>query len=149
MSLFANAEKGNDTLDTLGKSLLENADETEEKNAGPDRDEEDDDDDDEDEGAVDGAGGADGGAKKKKKKKKPKKKKKAGPSGSKAPLSRLLTGFTDYYVKYGQTDPPTKLVSELFPSCIFPEGEIVPHGQTKIPPLEGGYFQRVTEEERR
>lgn len=51
-------------------------------------------------------------ASKKKNKKKKKKtiKKKTGAIAipTKLPLSRLLNGFTDYYVKYGQTDPPTR-----------------------------------------
>ena len=74
--------------------------------------EEDDDDDDEVEG--DDANVA--GDKKKKKKKKGKKKKKSVVTGTKLPLSRCLLGFTDSYTKYGQTDPPTRLVADLFPS---------------------------------
>jgi len=64
------------------------------------------------------------------------------------PLSRLLNGFTDYYVKYGQTDPPTRPVAELFPNGGFPLGEIQPHGKTKYPdPLSR--FARLSEEEKR
>lgn len=58
--------------------------------------------------------------KKKKKKKKGKKKKKAAIVGTKLPLSRCLLGFTDSYLKYGQSDPPTRLVSELFPTGFYP-----------------------------
>ena len=78
-------------------------------------DEQDDEDDEDDECEVDDGimGTAD---KKKKKKKKGKKKKKAAVVGSKLPLSRCLLGFTDSYIKYGQSDPPTRLVSELFPT---------------------------------
>ncbi len=109
-------------------------------------DEEGDDDEDEDEEAADGGGNV---AKKgKKKKKRSKKKKAAAPSGTKVAHSRCLTGYTDYYVKYGQTDPPTKLVSELFPNGGFPTGEICPHGKTKYPDPYSCYA-RETEEEKR
>lgn len=37
------------------------------------------------------------------------------------------TAFTDSYVKYGQTDPPTIPISELFRGQEFPTGEILPH----------------------
>ena len=74
--------------------------------------EEDDDDDDD----VDGDDVNVTSDKKKKKKKKGKKKKKATIIGTKLPLSRCLLGFTDSYTKYGQTDPPTRLVADLFPS---------------------------------
>jgi hypothetical protein len=80
---------------------------------------------------------ADGSAATKKKKKKKKKKKAASSAGnadgaaaaatggkgsgpfvptslgSKPCPSRLITGFTDSYVRYGQTDPPTIPVAEL------------------------------------
>ena len=73
--------------------------------------------------------------KKKKKKKKPKKKSKgsavttttnggtvvAVPSNPQ--FSRLLSGFTDYYITYGQTDPPTRIVADLFPNGNFPLGD--------------------------
>ena len=62
-------------------------------------------------------------AAKKKKKKRSKKKKPTG-TGSKEPLSRLLGGFTDSYVRYGQTEPPTIPVSKLFKADAFPVGEI-------------------------
>lgn len=102
-----------------------------------------DDDDDDDEDAATGA------AKKgKKKKKRSKKKKASAPYGTKVAHSRCLTGYTDYYVKYGQTDPPTKLVSELFPNGGFPTGEICPHGKTKYPDPYSSYV-RETEEEKR
>lgn len=32
-------------------------------------------------------------------------------TGSKPQISRILTGFTDYYVGYGQTEPPTRPVA--------------------------------------
>ena len=77
-------------------------------------DEDDDDEGDEGDGEADEnlAGNSD---KKKKKKKKGKKKKKTAVIGSKLPLSRCLQGFTDSYLKYGQSDPPTKYVADLFP----------------------------------
>ena len=101
----------------------------------PEEDNDDDNDEDDDEGEENMENGGEGaGGKKKKKKKKPKKKKKAaGIPGTKLPVSRLLGGFTDYYLKYGQTDPPTKLVADLFPTGVFPEGEIQPHSATKRP----------------
>lgn len=85
---------------------------------------------------------------KKKKKKKPKKKKSASTTitGSLLPKSRMLTGFTDYYVKYGQTNPPTRKVEELFPKGDFPLGEIQPHGETKYP---NNMAKRVSDEEKR
>ena len=78
---------------------------------GEDVEEDDDDDDD-----VDGDDVNVASDKKKKKKKKGKKKKKPIITGTKLPLSRCLLGFTDSYTKYGQTDPPTRLVADLFPS---------------------------------
>lgn len=115
---------------------------------------------------ADGDGGAAGGGKKKKKKK-PKKKKK-GPVSKQAPPSsiappatgkngetpsqeqvhRLLRGKTDYYVVYGQTNPPTKCVAELFPNGGFPIGEIQPHGKTRYPDPHSSWA-RQTDEERR
>ena len=95
-----------------------------------------------------------GDGKKKKKKKKKNKKKKKAPSGTNPPMGRLLGGFTDYYTKYGQTEPPTIPVHELpmFKGGKFPEGQIMPHGVTRVPdeprPLTG-YLQRVGEAERR
>eukprot|EP00605_Chrysophyceae_sp_TOSAG23-4_P001535 GSChrysophyteH1.ASY1.ANO1.1683.1 assembled CDS len=65
----------------------------------------------EDDGAEGEAGEA--GGTKKKKKRKPKKKKKAL-AGTTPALSRGLGGFTDYYTKYGQTNPPSKPVADLF-----------------------------------
>ena len=76
-----------------------------------------------DDDAGDAADGAEGEAKKKKKKKRSKKKKVTG-TGSKEPLSRLLGGFTDSYVRYGQTEPPTIPVSKLFKADAFPVGEV-------------------------
>jgi methionyl aminopeptidase len=37
------------------------------------------------------------------------------------------TAFTDYFVKYGQTDPPTIPVSDLFQGKALPTGEVLPH----------------------
>lgn len=117
-----------------------------------DREEDDNEEEEGEEGEGEGGEGGDGAKKKKKKKKGKKKKKKptdaSGPSGSKLPLSRCLGGFTDYYVKYGQTDPPTRPVAELFPSGGFPEGELQPHGKTKYPNPSSS-TQRVTDEEKR
>mgnify|MGYP003385802391 CR=1 FL=1 len=50
---------------------------------------------------------------KKKKKKKKRSKKKAMDIPFIAPLSRVLGGSTNYYVKYGQTNPPTIPVSRI------------------------------------
>jgi methionyl aminopeptidase len=103
----------------------------------------DDDDDDDDDGEVDKEDnnnnnneGGDGTPKKKKRKKK--KKKNGGASSSvqrqikeptqKPPhLGLLETAFVDSYVKYGQTDPPTIPVQELFKGRDYPKGEIQPH----------------------
>jgi methionyl aminopeptidase len=102
--------------------------------------EEDDDDDDDDEGEEgEGAEGGEGGKKKKRKKKRNRKKKKGGAGGAavagvikepslKPPARGLKDGcFTDYYVKYGQTEPPTVPVATLFAGKSFPIGEIQPH----------------------
>jgi methionyl aminopeptidase len=48
-----------------------------------------------------------------------------GGEPSKLPLARGVTGFTDYYLKHGQTEPPTIPVSQLFPSRKFPEGQVM------------------------
>ncbi|KDO23391.1 hypothetical protein SPRG_11483 [Saprolegnia parasitica CBS 223.65] len=63
-------------------------------------------------------------------KKKKKKTKKAAPStvGSKRPPVRGIDGFTDSYVQYGQTEPPTIPVATLFSPGSFPRGEEQPHG---------------------
>jgi len=98
-------------------------------------------------------GGAEGAAKKKKKKKKKKKSKKKsstgpkpGPIGtpSQKPHSRLLgeEAFTDYYVKYGQTDPPTVPVEDLFRGREYPKGQITPH------PLESNTYRETDAEKR-
>lgn len=88
--------------------------------------------DEEEEVAVDGDGN--GEAAKKKKKKKRKKKKKKGPQlvvqePMAKPHARGLkdTAFTDYYVKYGQTEPPTIPVADVFRGKEFPKGEIQLH----------------------
>ena len=95
----------------------------------------DNDEDEEDEAENETGSGLD---KQKKKKKKPKKKKsgaaaESGPVGTSSPISRMLSGHTDYYVRYGQTVPPSKTVASLFPDGGFPIGEIQPHGNTKFP----------------
>jgi methionyl aminopeptidase len=111
---------------------------------------EDEDDDDEEEEGADEVGAEPGaaGSKKKKKKKKPKKKKKAI-AGTTPAICRGLGGFTNYYLKYGQTEPPTKTVAELFPDGVFPTGEIQEHGVTKFPPADGGWTKRISEAERK
>ena len=75
-------------------------------------------------------------------KKKRRRRKKKSKTGSKAPLNRGVKGFTDYYVKYGQTEPPTRPVAELFPDGKFPEGEIMEYAD------EANRY-RVTSEEKR
>jgi len=67
---------------------------------------------------------------------------------SKLPQSRLLNGFTDYYIKYGQTDIPSIPVADLFPNGIFPEGEILPHGVTKYPDPNSSYTRTSLAERR-
>jgi methionyl aminopeptidase len=84
-----------------------------------------------------GAEGGEGASTKKKKKKKKKKKSGGGGGGgggggakgvpSKENPSRGVTGFTDYYVAFGQTEPPTIPVSKLFPPGSRPQGEIQEH----------------------
>lgn len=105
----------------------------EEKPVNGEADAEDDDDDDEEEAPA-AANGEAGAAKKKKKRKKKKKKKKGGGGGAigqvkepsqKPPFRGVSeTSFTDYYVKYGQTEPPTIPVADLFAGKEFPVGEI-------------------------
>ena len=126
---------------SLEKVIIDKTDQTDEADDS-------DNDDDVDIGEQQGEGGEK--KTKKKKKKKPKKKSKA-PSGTLLPKSRLLGGFTDYYTKYGQTNPPTKRVEELFPSGDFPLGEIQVHGKTKFPldNYELGIIKRTTDEEKR
>ena len=111
-------------------------------------DEEEDDNDDDEEEEEEGTEKAATDKKKKKKKKKPKKKKAPTNFGTLLPKSRLLTGFTDYYTKYGQTDPPTRPVEELFPKGDFPLGEIQPHGKSRFP-LADSRTTRITEAEKR
>ncbi|OQS02276.1 methionine aminopeptidase [Thraustotheca clavata] len=91
--------------------------------------------------------GADEGAAKKKKKKKNKKKKKSGAAGasgagSKLPPFRGVGGFTDSYIKYGQTEPPTIPVSKLFAVGSFPKGEEQPH------PGDFNTYRTTSEEKR-
>jgi methionyl aminopeptidase len=53
-----------------------------------------------------------------------------------------VKGFTDSYVAYGQTDPPSIPVAELFEPGTYPQGEILEH------PGDFNTF-RVTSEEKR
>jgi methionyl aminopeptidase len=108
------------------------------------------------EGEGEGEGGGDEAAKKKKKKrKKKKKKKKSGAGGiqtggtpSLKPHGRLLGQqkeyFTDYYLNYGQTNPPTIPVSDLFEKkgLDYPVGEITNH------PLESNTYRESSAEKR-
>ena len=90
--------------------------------------------------------------KKKKKKKSNKKKPKAVATNqepSLLPQSRLLSGYTDYYIKYGQTLEPSIPVAVLFKDNNFPEGEILPHGETKIKDVTCTSNKRITDEEKR
>mmetsp|Transcript_32825 Transcript_32825/g.37347 ORF Transcript_32825/g.37347 Transcript_32825/m.37347 type:complete len:463 (-) Transcript_32825:344-1732(-) len=101
---------------------------------------------------IEGNGGeGDAAATKKKKKRKKKKKKKKGGATvgvvkepSLKPPSRGLkeTAFTDYYVKYGQTDPPTIPVETLFANKELFEGEIQLHS------LESQLYRENSEEAR-
>ena len=113
-----------------------------------------------DDGEDEGAGTEGETGKKKRKKKKKPKKKKASEAASGAvgnnlkkgvpslqPPSRLLGGMTDYYVAYGQTEPPTIPVCDLFPNGNFPVGELMPHGETKAPDASCG--RRLGEAEAR
>lgn len=52
------------------------------------------------------------------------------------------TGFTDSYIKYGQTEPPTIPVASLFQKGFFPEGEIMEH------PLDINKYRMTSEEKR-
>jgi methionyl aminopeptidase len=114
---------------------------------------EDDEDDDEETG---NPGDDEANKKKKKKKKRNKKKKAANPEStsnapkipSQLPFSRNVKGFTDYYVAYGQTEPPTIPVADLFPSGEFPVGQELPHHTTKYPDPYSAWT-RMTEEEKR
>jgi len=88
----------------------------------------------------------------KKKKKKKKKKGGAGGAGGATEPSRKtdirnLGGFTDYFVKYGQTFPPTKPISALFPDGTFPTGEIQDY--TFNNKLNGHNAFRMTSEEKK
>jgi methionyl aminopeptidase len=104
--------------------------------------------DDEEEDLPIGDGSAEGTKKNKKKRKKKKKNGGAVKLVVKEPClkppARGLkdTAFTDYYVKYGQTDPPTIPVAELFKGKEFPTGEIQNH------PGEGNSFRETSEEAR-
>eukprot|EP01138_Halocafeteria_seosinensis_P009933 gb/GECG01010145.1/.p1 GENE.gb/GECG01010145.1/~~gb/GECG01010145.1/.p1 ORF type:complete len:309 (+),score=62.14 gb/GECG01010145.1/:1-927(+) len=93
--------------------------------------------------------GSGGGGKKNKRGGKKKKKNQGGevkhdPSwtGSKLPSHRGVKGYCDMYHKYGQTEPPSIPVSQLFPDGKFPQGEIQEH------PGDFNTF-RITSEEKR
>mmetsp|Transcript_7635 Transcript_7635/g.8394 ORF Transcript_7635/g.8394 Transcript_7635/m.8394 type:complete len:467 (+) Transcript_7635:55-1455(+) len=95
--------------------------------------------------------GEEDAAKKKKRRKKRKKKKKGAASAglkgkepSLKPPSRGVkeTAFTDYYVKYGQTEPPSVPVAILFANKPLPEGEIQVHS------LESQLYRENSEEAR-
>jgi hypothetical protein len=62
--------------------------------------------------------------------------------------SRLLGGKRDYFLKYGQTFPPTIPVADLFPEKKYPQGELQPHGKTKSPDPTTSWA-RITEAEKR
>jgi methionyl aminopeptidase len=120
-------------------------------------DDDEDGEDEEDEGNE--TAGATGEKKKKKRKNKKKKsaKKKGADNvpavapaadGSNLPHSRLLGGVTDYFIRYKQTNPPTRPVSELFPPGKFPVGEILPHGKTKYPNPDSSWSRQSEEEKR-
>ncbi|EQC25008.1 methionyl aminopeptidase [Saprolegnia diclina VS20] len=99
--------------------------------------------DEEEDDAMDG--GADAGAAKKKKKKNKKKKKKSAGSasaGTKLPPFRGVDGYTDSYIKYGQTEPPTIPVAKLFGAGSFPKGEEQNH------PGDFNTYRTTSEEKR-
>ena len=62
-------------------------------------------------------------SKKKKKKKKKSKAKKAEPVVT-PPLSRILGGSTDYFIRYGQTNPPTIPVCNIWRHMLNPFNRI-------------------------
>jgi len=108
-------------------------------------------DDEEGEETADAADGAEGTKKKKKRKKKKKKSGSAaapiaGGTPSLKPHGRLLgeNHFTDYYLKYGQTNPPTIPVSELFEA----KGKEYPIGEITLHPLECNTYRETSAEKR-
>eukprot|EP00538_Stauroneis_constricta_P004861 CAMPEP_0119558524 /NCGR_PEP_ID=MMETSP1352-20130426/10844_1 /TAXON_ID=265584 /ORGANISM="Stauroneis constricta, Strain CCMP1120" /LENGTH=476 /DNA_ID=CAMNT_0007605909 /DNA_START=13 /DNA_END=1443 /DNA_ORIENTATION=- len=84
----------------------------------------------------------------KKKRKKRKKKKKTTKNGNAATAPSMKppglglkdTAFTDYYVKHGQTEPPTIPVEKLFTGKQLPVGEIQKHE------LESQTYRETSEE---
>jgi methionyl aminopeptidase len=101
-------------------------------------------------------------AKKKKKKKKSKSKQGSGggtggaataaaaaaakePSVKPQFLGLKDTAFTDYFVKYGQTDPPTIPVSDLFQGRDLPTGEVLPHPNSNASSRESAAELRARE----
>ncbi|OQR84590.1 methionine aminopeptidase [Achlya hypogyna] len=77
-----------------------------------------------------------------KKKKSKKKKKTATGAGSKLPPFRGVGGFTDSYIQYGQTEPPTIPVAKLFAPGSFPKGEEHQH------PGDFNTYRTTSEEKR-
>jgi methionyl aminopeptidase len=100
------------------------------------------------------ANGGDAAAKSKKKKKNKKKKSKAAKAaaavpggssagaGTKPPLFRGVTGFTDSYTAIGQTEPASIPVAKLYPNGKFPVGEIQEH------PGDFNTYRTTSEEKR-
>lgn len=71
-------------------------------------------------------------------------------SGQNRPISRMLGGYTDYYLRYGQTLEPTIPVGNLIQPGKFKEGQILPHHQSKSPSVDFNMnLKRVTDEEKR
>mmetsp|Transcript_8881 Transcript_8881/g.11067 ORF Transcript_8881/g.11067 Transcript_8881/m.11067 type:complete len:526 (+) Transcript_8881:210-1787(+) len=84
----------------------------------------------------DGGEGEEGTSEGKKKKKKNRRRKKKQyppgedpnmPQGSTPAHSMLLGGFTDSYVRFGQTEPPSIPIVQLIPEGKMPQGEIMEH----------------------
>jgi methionyl aminopeptidase len=98
-------------------------------------------------------------AKKKKRKKKSKAKQQQGGNAAAAaaagpvkepavkPEFRGLkeTAFTDYFVKHGQTDPPTIPVADLFKGKEWPTGEVSPHPNSSASSRESAAELRARE----
>ena len=159
-------------VETTEDEVKNDVEENNNNNNEGDNDEEGEDGEDCDEETAAGEGGdgaaaasASASAKKKKKRRKKKKKKKSsaaangesngGASGTttttsttptQKPHGRMLndTAFTDYFVKYGQTNPPTIPVSTLFES----KNEDFPIGQITSHPLESNTYRESSDEKR-
>lgn len=121
-------------------------------------DQENDDDEEAEQVKDEGGENQDGNEKKDKKKRKKKKKKKSSANGgasssqqqpavpSLKPHSRLMGEhhFTDYYVQYGQTNPPTIPVADLFEG----KGREYPTGEITLHPLESNTYRETSAEKR-